>query len=174
MLLCMLFAIGRLFFAFKPSRAAIIVKRALLLSSVSYLGRALCVPVTMLPNPDPMCMPRLVEGSPFWSVMLMPFGLSHTCADVFYSGASPELRLQTLYTGVVPLKFAEDPRLLWGTRVEGGDGSWSTTRGGIIGPMETTFRQHAYSNGMVNGSDMNTPESAQSSNGALQRSVRVH
>lgn len=245
MLLCMLFAIGRLFFAFKPSRAAIIVKRALLLSSVSYLGRALCVPVTMLPNPDPMCMPRLVEGSPFWSVMLMPFGLSHTCADVFYSGhsipitlsimvwatytrrwqerllgigfgvfsllviicthfhytidvvygvgvtcfvwlfyhyalavpavvlnssflvfwefeafvrgsatvgstspsggrvrltddstrhslladaeagcagASPERRLQTLYTGVVPLKFAEDPRLLWGTRVEGGDG----------------------------------------------------
>ncbi|KAF4688739.1 hypothetical protein FOZ60_002481 [Perkinsus olseni] len=295
MLLCMLFAIGRLFFAFKPSRAAIIIKRALLLSSASYLGRALCVPVTMLPNPDPMCMPRLVEGSPFWSVMLMPFGLAHTCADVFYSGHSipitlsilvwstytrtwqerllgvgfgafsllviicthfhytldvvygvgvttiiwllyhyaltvpavvlnspflvfweldaflrgsataaaasvsptggrvrlnndtarhslladveagcgvaSEVRLQTLYTGIVPLRFAEDPRLLWGTRAEGVDGSWSTIRGGIVGPSQTTFRQQACQG--INGAGTSVPEPSQSSGAALQGNMRA-
>ncbi|KAF4677099.1 hypothetical protein FOL47_003550 [Perkinsus chesapeaki] len=287
MLLCMVLAIGRLFFAFKPSRASIIIKRALLLSSASYLGRALCVPVTMLPNPDPMCMPRLVDGSPFWSVMLMPFGLSHTCADVFYSGhsipitlsimvwstysrtwreklfgigfgvfsllviicthfhytidviygvgvtsivwllyhyaltipavvlnshflmfwefdafvrgaapsappvspdagrvrltnesarhslladiesgcgVSSEVRLQTLYTGIVPLKFSEDPRLLWGTRMDGGDGSWSTIRGGITGPSQSTFRSHQCISRV--GGESNTQTSA-SSHGSM-------
>ncbi|KAF4656369.1 hypothetical protein FOZ61_007019 [Perkinsus olseni] len=296
MLLCMLFAIGRLFFAFKPSRAAIIIKRALLLSSASYLGRALCVPVTMLPNPDPMCMPRLVEGSPFWSVMLMPFGLAHTCADVFYSGHSipitlsilvwstytrtwqerllgvgfgafsllviicthfhytldvvygvgvttiiwllyhyaltvpavvlnspflvfweldaflrgsataaaaasvsptggrvrlnndtarhslladveagcgvaSEVRLQTLYTGIVPLRFEEDPRLLWGTRAEGVDGSWSTIRGGIVGPSQTTFRQQPRLG--INGAGTIAPEPSQSSGATLQGNMRA-
>mmetsp|Transcript_2527 Transcript_2527/g.2122 ORF Transcript_2527/g.2122 Transcript_2527/m.2122 type:complete len:196 (-) Transcript_2527:85-672(-) len=40
---------------------------------------------------------RLIEGSPFWSVMLMPFGISHTCADVFYSGHSIPITLSMMF-----------------------------------------------------------------------------
>ncbi|EER14733.1 conserved hypothetical protein, partial [Perkinsus marinus ATCC 50983] len=92
-----LIAILRAFIGSKPGHPFIVLKRVLLLSSVSYLGRAMSVPMTMLPSPDMRCVPRLVDGSMFWSVMLMPFGLSHTCADVFYSGHSIPITLSMMF-----------------------------------------------------------------------------
>ncbi|KAF4656368.1 hypothetical protein FOZ61_007018 [Perkinsus olseni] len=93
----MLIAVIRAFVGSKPGHPFIVLKRVLLLSSVAYLGRAISVPITMLPSPDMRCVPRLVDGSMFWSVMLMPFGLSHTCADVFYSGHSIPITLSMMF-----------------------------------------------------------------------------
>jgi len=70
---------------FQPSMASIVLRRILFISSCAYLGRALSVPMTLLPNPDPDCHPLLHESFPL-SVVLVPFGGTITCSDVFYSG----------------------------------------------------------------------------------------
>ena len=71
---------------FQPSMASVILRRVLLISAIAYAGRAVSVPLTLLPNPDPDCIPFLHPSSLFLSVVLVPFGGSITCADVFYSG----------------------------------------------------------------------------------------
>ncbi|EER09158.1 hypothetical protein Pmar_PMAR020180, partial [Perkinsus marinus ATCC 50983] len=58
-------AVVRAFAGSKPGHPFIVLKRVLLLSSASYLGRAISVPITMLPSPDMRCVPHLVEGSMF-------------------------------------------------------------------------------------------------------------
>jgi hypothetical protein len=72
---------------FEPGLAGIILRRVLLISAIAYFGRAFSVPWTLLPNPDPDCAPILNETSPtVFQAMLVPFGMTVTCADVFYSG----------------------------------------------------------------------------------------
>ncbi|EER07122.1 conserved hypothetical protein, partial [Perkinsus marinus ATCC 50983] len=74
----------------------IVLKRTLLLGAIGYTGRALSVPMTQLPNPDASCKAILDWDHPLISILLVPFGLAHTCADVFYSGHSISVTLATM------------------------------------------------------------------------------
>jgi hypothetical protein len=80
-----LIAIG-ISLSFIPTRAVIILRRVLLICATAYAGRAISVPMTLLPNPDPDCHPLIPFESPLASALLVPFGGTITCADVFYSG----------------------------------------------------------------------------------------
>lgn len=71
---------------FEPSPASILLRRVLLISGIAYLGRTVSVPLTLLPNPDEACRVSLNPDSFILSVLLVPFGSTVTCADVFYSG----------------------------------------------------------------------------------------
>ena len=80
-----LIAVG-IVFQFDPSSACILLRRVLLISGIAYLGRTFSVPLTLLPNPDAGCRAALHPDSFLLSVLLVPFGSTVTCADVFYSG----------------------------------------------------------------------------------------
>jgi len=71
---------------FKPHMALILLRRILVIAAIAYLGRAISIPMTLLPNPDPQCVPILNRDSLLTSIVLIPFGLTNTCSDVFYSG----------------------------------------------------------------------------------------
>ena len=71
---------------FPPSLSVILLRRILLISALAYIGRAISVPLTLLPNPDPDCVPNLDKNSILSSVVLIPFGVTMTCSDCFYSG----------------------------------------------------------------------------------------
>jgi hypothetical protein len=71
---------------FPPHMSMILLRRILLIAGVAYLGRAISVPMTLLPNPDPDCTPVLNRDSMLTSIILIPFGLTNTCSDCFYSG----------------------------------------------------------------------------------------
>ena len=74
--------------AFPPKLAVIILRRILCISAFAYLGRAVSVPLTLLPNPDSHCVFReKYPESNIWYVSLfVPFGETITCNDVFFSG----------------------------------------------------------------------------------------
>ena len=71
---------------FSAPSATILLRRVLVISATSYLGRAISIPQTLLPNPDQSCVPLLPYGSVVVSAMMVPFGAAITCSDVFYSG----------------------------------------------------------------------------------------
>lgn len=71
---------------FPPSLSVILLRRILLVASLAYIGRAISVPLTLLPNPDPDCVPTLNRDSIVTSVLMIPFGVTMTCSDCFYSG----------------------------------------------------------------------------------------
>lgn len=71
---------------FEPFLSAIILRRVLVITAIAYLGRAISVPMTLLPNPDPDCIPYLIPDSLVLSALSIPFGTTVTCSDVFYSG----------------------------------------------------------------------------------------
>ena len=70
---------------FQPAMASIVLRRVLFISAIAYAGRAVSVPMALLPNPDPDCVPQLFDSLTL-SVLLVPFGGAITCSDVFYSG----------------------------------------------------------------------------------------
>ena len=70
----------------KLSFSAIILRRILLIGGMAYFGRVLSIPMTLLPNPDPDCNPIILPQSWMLSILLVPFGSTVTCCDVFYSG----------------------------------------------------------------------------------------
>ena len=76
----------KLVLTFPPSLSVILLRRILLVASIAYIGRAVSIPMTLLPNPDPECVPHLDRDSLFTSVLLIPFGVTMTCSDCFYSG----------------------------------------------------------------------------------------
>ena len=71
---------------FPPRLSVILLRRILVIAALAYLGRAVSVAMTLLPNPDPDCMPSLNRDSLIMSVLLIPFGVTMTCSDCFYSG----------------------------------------------------------------------------------------
>ena len=70
----------------RPEFATILLRRILIICGIAYCGRTISIPQTLLPNPDPECVPRLHPDSFVLSVILIPFGSTVTCMDVFYSG----------------------------------------------------------------------------------------
>ena len=72
--------------AFPPKFSVILLRRMLCISAFAYLGRAVSVPLTLLPNPDLDCVPKFYHDSVILSTLLVPFGKAITCTDVFYSG----------------------------------------------------------------------------------------
>ena len=73
---------------FPPSLSVILLRRILVIAAFAYIGRAISIPLTLLPNPDPDCVPTLDSSSLLRSVLLIPFGVTMTCSDCFYSGHS--------------------------------------------------------------------------------------
>ena len=72
---------------FRPAFATILLRRILFISAIAYFGRTLSVPMTLLPNPDTECVPTVGRTtSVLLSIILVPFGATVTCSDVFYSG----------------------------------------------------------------------------------------
>ena len=71
---------------FPPHLAVILLRRVLCISAIAYFGRAISVPLTLLPNPDGDCVPHMYPENIFLTTLLVPFGARVTCADVFYSG----------------------------------------------------------------------------------------
>lgn len=71
---------------FSTPNATILLRRVLIISGLAYLGRAVSIPQTLLPNPDASCVPSLSNDSVLLSAIFVPFGAAVTCADVFYSG----------------------------------------------------------------------------------------
>jgi hypothetical protein len=78
---------ARLVISFPPHLSLIILRRILFISSLAYLSRAVSCPCTLLPNPDSDCLPVLFQ-SDFLSIVSIPFGVSITCSDCFFSGHS--------------------------------------------------------------------------------------